>query len=352
MTDADGTSIDVLTSLPFYISGTPGPSTQKPISYHISITANESYETTDNIGNPKMVNEGEEVYSKYFDTSGVLLDEISAGNISLENSVAYTVRATVAMDSGLAAESTLYFAVMWSDDEYWPDAEISYDKETYTTSIRPFCEDYNGSLIDGITLSVYRREFDGSFTEISKGLENTKETFITDPHPSLDYARYRVVSVSSKTSRVSYYDIPGYPIDEKAVIIQWDEDWKEFDVVNEDEFEQPVWTGSLLRLPYNIDVSDKNRSDVSLIEYIGREHPVSYYGTQLGQSATWNVTIPKSDKETLYALRRLAIWMGDVYVREPSGSGYWANISVSFSQKHLETTIPVSLEITRVSGGM
>lgn len=352
MTDADGTSIDVLTSLPFYISGTTGPSTQKPISYHISITANESYETTDNIGNPKMVNEGEEVYSKYFDTSDVLLVDISAGNISLENSVAYTVRATVAMDSGLTAESTLYFAVMWSDDEYWPDAEISYDKETYTTSIRPFCEDYNGRLIDDITLSVYRREFDGSFTEISKGLENTRETFITDPHPSLDYARYRVVSVSSKTSRVSYYDIPGYPIDEKAVIIQWDEDWKEFDVVNEDEFEQPVWTGSLLRLPYNIDVSDKNNSDVSLVEYIGREHPVSYYGTQLGQSATWNVTIPKSDKKTLYALRRLAIWMGDVYVREPSGSGYWANISVSFSQKHLETTIPVSLEITRVSGGM
>ena len=352
MIDADGTSIDVLTSLPFYISGTPGPSTQKPISYHISITANESYETTDNIGNPKMVNEGEEVYSKYFDTSDVLLVEISAGNISLENSVAYTVRATVAMDSGLTTESTLYFSVMWSDDEYWPDAEISYDDETYTTSIRPFCEDYTSKLIEGITLSVYRREFDGSFTEIGSGLENLKETFITDPHPSLDYARYRVVSTSSTTGRVSYYDVPGFPINEKAVIIQWDDDWRSFDVVNEDEFEQPVWTGSLLRLPYNIDVSDKNNSDVSLVEYIGREHPVSYYGTQLGQSATWNVTIPKSDKETLYALRRLAIWMGDVYVREPSGSGYWANISVSFSQKHLETTIPVSLEITRVSGGM
>ena len=44
--------------------------------------------------------------------------------------------------------------------------------------------------------------------------------------------------------------------------------------------------------------------------------------------------------------------MGDVYVREPSGSGYWANISVSFSQTHRELVIPVSLSITRVDGGV
>ena len=352
LTDVEGNSIDVVTTFPFYISGVAGPSTQKPISYHVSITANESYETTDNIGNPKMVNLGEEVYSKYFDTSDDLLIEISAGDMNIENSISYTVFVTVAMDSGLTAESYLYFTVMWSDDEYWPDAEIGYDDKTYTTFIRPYCENNVGQMIENIKLSLYRREFDGSFTELAKGLDNVKETFVTDPHPSLDYARYRVVAISGATGRVSYYDIPGYPINEKAVIVQWDEDWTNFDVENESEFEQPVWSGSLLRLPYNIDVSDKNSMDVEFVEYIGRDHPVSYYGTQLGQTSTWSVTVPKSDKKTLYALRRLAIWRGNVYVREPSGSGYWANVSVTFSQKHLETTIPVSLDITRVSGGV
>ena len=89
-----------------------------------------------------------------------------------------------------------------------------------------------------------------------------------------------------------------------------------------------------------------------MVEYIGRKRPVSYYGTQLRESATWNVDIPKYDKETLYALRRLSIWTGNVYVREPSGSGYWANIVVSFNQKHLATVIPVTLELTRVEGGI
>ena len=44
--------------------------------------------------------------------------------------------------------------------------------------------------------------------------------------------------------------------------------------------------------------------------------------------------------------------MGDVYVREPSGSGYWANIKVSFSQTHCDLVIPISFTVTRVEGGM
>ena len=60
----------------------------------------------------------------------------------------------------------------------------------------------------------------------------------------------------------------------------------------------------------------------------------------------------KNDKETIYALRRLAVYTGDVYVREPSGTGYWANISVTFPLKHLDLTIPVTFTITRVEGGV
>ena len=116
--------------------------------------------------------------------------------------------------------------------------------------------------------------------------------------------------------------------------------------------ERPTWSGSMLKLPYNIDVSDNHRNDVALVEYIGREHPVSYYGTQLGETSTWNTTIPRDDEETLYNIRRLARWMGDVYIREPSGSGYWANVTVSYSQKHCVVTIPVTFSITRVSGGV
>ena len=363
VTNSDGDALDTLESFPFHIKGLAGPSTQSPIGYHLNITANESYETVDNIGNFKMVNAGESVYSKYFDTSEVLLVEMSANNIDLENNISYTITCVVSMNSGLTAEASSEFIVSWTDMEYEPNAEISIDEETLTASIRPYCENENGilienkydkegNLVDGILLSVYRRDYDGNFTEIGTDIDNAKATFITDPHPALDYARYRIVAKTISTGAISYCDMPGYPVGGIAVIIQWEEDWTSFDVYNEDALEEASWSGSMLKLPYNIDVSDNHQSDVSLIEYIGREHPVSYYGTQRGVTSTWSVEIPKDDVETLYALRRLAKWMGDVYVREPSGSGYWASISVSFSQKHCELTIPVTLNITRVSGGV
>lgn len=598
VTDSEGNSIETLTSFPFFVSALPGPNTQAPIGYHLSIISNDIYETVDSVGNVKMVNKNEAVYSKYFDIDEELLVEFSANNVDLENNITYTISCTVTMNSGLTTESTSELSVEWSDDLYTPNAEIMIDKDTLVAHIRPYCEelktefykdviygkqdwnnivttrgDYtvtddilscekwamvnygfvkikpgcqftvsvdikcdtnyvqNGILVwqwyskdeadefstnrisydwtlsdvttewqtinttvtvpndsnikyllvglrardagnmyfknlyinvantsevitgdvynvytetnervyigldennkeilygyveddnlnksyykvifdetaslykmssepvdiasiknlqitsgeevclgcttettndssaeiykysivnsyilvEDISLSVYRREFDGSFTEIGTDINNTKNTFVTDPHPSLDYARYRVVAITESTGAVSYYDLPGYPIGETSVIIQWSEDWSRFDTIEEAELEQPPWAGSLLKLSYNIDVSDKYGTDVALVEYIGRKRPVSYYGTQLGETSTWNTTIPKSDKETLYALRRLAIYTGDVYVREPSGSGYWASIKVSFSQKHCDLTIPVTLDVTRVEGGM
>lgn len=410
VTNSDGTPLETLTSFPIYISALAGPNTQVPIGYHVSVVSNEIYETTDDVGKVKMVTKGEEVYSRFFDTSDELIVELSAGNVDLQNNISYTVYCTVSMDSGLTAEAFVDFTVRWIDPEYQPNAEIAYDSETIVTHIKPYCENsrltyhkvnyvnrkylvstntyynvyrdrvisgaftttgeqvYFGVTPDGdeiyycevetktpitnVLLSVYRREFDGSFTELAKDLDGSLNTFITDPHPALDYARYRIVAKDVDTGAISFYDMPGYPIGEKSIVIQWDEEWSNFEVNADDPLEQPPWSGSLLKLPFNVDVSDKNATDVTFAEYIGRKRPVAYYGTQLGESSTWSTAIRMDDEETLYALRRLAAWNGNVYAREPSGTGYWANVSVSYDQKHLATTIPVTLELTRVEGGI
>lgn len=419
MTDINGNEVETLTAFPFKLTGIPGPATQIPTGYHVSIVSNDIYETVDNIGNEQMVNAGQEVYSKFFDISDDLDVDISAGDINLDNGVNYTVKVTVSMDSGLTAEATHEFVVSWGDESYSVNAEISINEDDYTASIRPYCQEYRivfykvtydgntytatteevemaegvpvliegvletefyyaytdtgekvftgtttsgesvyyctveeTTMVEGITLSVYRREYDGTFTEIATGLDNSMNITVVDPHPSLDLARYRIVGISKDTGAVSYYDMPGYPVNCHSIIIQWDEQWSNFEVTEDAESVQPPWSGSLLKIPYNIDVSNSNDSDVGLIKYAGRKNPVAYYGTQIGEKAGWSVVIPKNDKEILYGIRRLAIWMGNVYVREPSGSGYWASIKVSYNQKHCDPTIPVSIDITRVEGGI
>lgn len=348
--DSDGNAISRLSSFPFYISAEAGPDTQTPIGYHVSISPNTWYEAVDDTGETKIVGANEEIYSVYYDTTSDLLLKLSADSINLESNMLYTVRCTVTMNSGLTAEATYKFLVGWDEVDWEPDAEIGVNMDRLVTYIRPYCHDGEGNLVDGVTLSVYRREFDGSFTALAKNIKDN-ETFLIDPHPALDYARYRIVAEDDATGTISYYDMPGHPVGETSIVIQWDEDWHSFDVVSEDPMEEHPWSGSLLKLPYNIDISDNHRNDVTLVNYIGREHPVSYYGTQLGVTSTWTAVIEKSDVERLYALRRLSRWMGNVYVREPSGSGYWANVTVSFEIKHREMTIPVTLNVTRVSGG-
>lgn len=411
--DIDGEMYYVLKTFPFWIDAVAGPSTQAAIGYHVSVISESAYDTVDDIGNTKRVSVGEEIYSRHLDVSGALEHKMSPSDIDLENGMCYKVICTASMDSGLTVEETVRFTVDWSDIEYEPNAEVVIDEGSYSANIRPFCtqhswtyykteydtttfayttttevvevtnvvktdlytddtgdelflcgttngeelycyrvQDENESLVEGITLSVYRREYDGAFTEIAANIANNGYTFVTDPHPSLDYARYRIVATSTATGAVSYSDIPGYPVGAKAVIIQWAEEWSSFDITSEEEMVAPAWSGSLLKLPYNVDVSNKHKTDVELVSYAGRKHPVSYYGTQLGETHSLSVEVDKNDKETLYALRRLSIWTGDVYVREPYGGGYWASISVSFNQKHGEVTVPVSIEITRVEGGI
>lgn len=389
VTDYNGNTFDTLTSYPFYIYCSAGPDTQVPLEYHVIIRANEAYETVDEVGNTRFVNVDEELYSQHHQYEGSLsladdgrgnvvittggqtqviddqngnitiqdplktiLLEMSANNVDLENNISYTIHVTASMDSGLTAEASYEFRVAWTDEEYVANAEIIVDKETVSASIRPYCEDIYGVAIEGVTLGVYRREYDGTFTEIGTGIDGSKKIFVTDPHPSLDLARYRVVAKSSTTGAVSYYDIPGVDVSEKAAIIQWNEDWSNFDTYEDDDPEKPAWSGSMLKLPYNLDVSESNSPDISLVNYIGRENPVSYYGTQLGTKSSWKVDVPWNDKETLYALRRLARWMDNVYVREPSGLGYWAKVSVSFSQTHCQLTIPATLDIVKVEGGV
>lgn len=352
ITKQDGSEFTVLEAFPFFVKGIAGPSTQTPLSYHLSVISKNSYETVDTIGNTKLVNVGDSVYSNYFDTEEQLLVELSAGNIDLENNMNYTVECTVSMNSGLTAVSTVDFSVAWTDALYEPVAEIGYDKDTVSAYIRPYCVDENNELISGVSLSVYRRNYDGGFTEIATGLDNMSNTFVTDPHPSLDFARYRIVAIDNDTGAVSFNDIPGYPINEYSIVIQWDEVWSEFDGDNSDKFVEPVWTGSMLKLPYNIDISDDFNPDVVLTKYVGRENPVSYYGTQIGSTSVWSTEIPKTDKDTLYAIRRLSKWMGDVYIREPNGSGYWANVTISYNIKYSDLVIPITMTITRVEGGV
>lgn len=334
-----------LTSLPFKVNASVYEyDNQRPTGYYINIDAETSYETVDDLGNSISVIKGTTVYSKYVDTNEFSMTEtISADSITLENNQTYKVYCSVHMSSGLIAQQSSLFTVSWDEVSYIPLATVYINQDNLSASIRPFV---SNDVEDEVLLSVYRREYDGTFTLIQENVDDY--TWCNDPHPALDYARYRIVAKSKATGSIEYQDISPVKIGEKSLVIQWNESWIPVDEERSSEFSR---YGCLLKLPYNISVSHSNNPEVSFAKYIGRKSPVTYYGTHINEKASWSADIDATDKETLDMIRRLSVWMGDVYVREPSGTGYWANVKIGYSTNPRELTTPISIDVTRVEGG-
>ena len=345
--------VGILEKYPFEIVAKAAPSTQKAINFHISVTAESSYRTQNSTGTDVIINSGSVIFNKNISaTSNDLAYNLMPQDCTLENNEPYKLTVTASMDSGLTATATMNFTVHWEEVIYYPDAKVAIDRNSVSAYISPICRDAEGTVVDNVVLSVYRREFDGTFTEIASEIPNYGSVSVTDPHPGMDYARYRIVARNKNTNVLSYSDISAYKVNEPGIIIQWDEEYASFDSTGNYSPGVRDYHGSMVRLPYNVDTSESSDVDVSLVEYIGRRHPVAYFGTQIGKSDSWTCEIPRTDKETIYALRRLQQWMGIVYIREQNGVGYNAFVNITFSNKHDGLTIPITLSVKQVEGGI
>lgn len=410
--DSDG-HIPVVLTFPCYAYASVDTN-DTVVGYLVKIIADSSYSIADSVGNTINVVSGQTLYEKYVSSSEkTLYQEINVSDIRFKQNADYTLVINVSTEYASTGSGEYKFSPTQSDElsntTHIVNANVAYDENNYTCKVKPYWaknvveyvltteqpddwedmfyrsyfikngdtfelveEDPDTGLAptweentyyyqtwtelssDGrVDFNVYRTNYDGSFTLVgSTYAQGTKDAgIVLDSHPSLDLARYRVVAIDHETGALEYADINSMPVNESAIIIQWNDNQVSYDINSNYDEENPSWSGSLLRLPYDIDVSEENSTDVKMLEYAGREHPVSYYGTHLGTSATWKTDIIKSDTETLYQLRRLAVWMGDCYVREPSGLGYWAHIKVSISQTHNNPVVPVTLNLTRVEGG-
>lgn len=339
---------------PFYVLATVDPTIRKIIDYTLTVTAKGDYQTVNTLGEDVYVHAGDEIWSSamtkheahYVNETNSLQFYFLPSDIRLEDGQTYEINFIASLNNGKTAIAESYeFTVELDSISYVLDADLTYNEDDVSATIQPYCYDYSGNLVPNVFVSVYREDYYGKFIKIAENLNNMFNTTVKDPHPTLRQVKYRVVGIDITTGTVFYEDLPLFEIPETAIIIQWDEKWKNFD----SELEKTVtFNGSLLKLPYNISTVENPVPEVELVEYIGRESPVSYYGTQIEERSSWQTVIPRYDTETLYGLRRLAKYKGNAYVREPNGTGYLANVNVSFSIENLAVTIPITLTVTRV----
>lgn len=367
-----------VTSFPLFIGVVSGPEPQSGLEYQFQIKSVDEYDTYDYDGSVKHINPDEIIWStfspptkSYFENNiaNHCLVRINPWDITLVNGRKYVLTVNVTMSSGLLASLTHMFKMNYDDVEFMPDGDIIVDNDNYTCAITPslddsmeFEEGEEPITLNDIVFHIFRRNYDGTITEIASALTDSMQLSVNDPHPALNGASYRIVGMSKLTGQIQFVDIPGPEFDNKPIIIQWDGESQNYDLIMNYEDETPdpdnlMWYGSgvqnnMLVLPYNIDASNKYDIDKELVNYIGRENPVSYYGTSKGESLNLSTVIPKTSTDIIYQLRRLSRYAGDCYVREPNGTGFWANVTVSFNINHCDVTVPISITATRVEGGI
>ena len=352
------------------------PQSQNVLNYTLEVIAKESYDTIDPLGEETTILANQTIFSRYIVSDNhTEYVTLNASNIDLEDEQPYLIKATVTTDSGLTASAEADVFISW-DEPLVADvtAEIAIDEDALTASICPYCtvdtdeEEPTDVLVEGVVMSVYRKNVDGEFIKIAENIPNDRSTFVTDPHPTLGFVTYRIIATLQENGSVAWAEVLE-EVDQPGVVLTWDEYWsyvpndqlpEEYYYDNEDR------VGKMLKLPYNVDINQTTAIDSVMVNYIGRKRPVSYYGTQLGETITLKTDLPRiSDYgsglteddetwavETLALLRRLMVYTGDVYIRDSSGNGYWANVKVSFDNNHIALTIPITINVTRVEGGV
>lgn len=324
----------------------------RPTRFWLTVASDEPYEAIGPDGDPMWVAEGETVWSGEAVpgdegcTTGGWDISLSVVDIRLFSGISYVVSGGCYTAQGLRSEATptTFVADIGQTAIDGCDADVTFDKVTMSATIMPRCTDGpDGELLDGVTLSVWR--LGDPNEKVGEWLANDGYATCLDPHPTFGTCVYRIVATDMGTGAQGSSDVT-LTTTAPGIVIQWDEEWGD----PENSSEGVSFSGQRLVLPFNVDVTEQWTKQSSLNEWAGRKSPVSRYGTQRGHTATWTCSVNRfKGLDQVNAVRKLATHMGDVYVREPYGSGYWAHVDVgSLGAAHGDPAVQISLNVTRV----
>ena len=324
--------------------------------YHIAITSSTDSSYTDEYGSDITVAAGEVVFDTDFNVSEdpFTVSLQASDGLYLRNVTGYSVVADVSMQSGLRAVSDpVGFTVDFDATVPEPDAVVYFDRDTLTATVNPACyaDDSEGEQTEdyypGVVLSVMRLSQDGTVTMLQRGIANDGLTAVIDPHADFGECWYRIIATDPATNTSSVQDV-FEESEHPTCCIQWDERFtsRTADEAFADDME---FAGTRIDGLYNLQFEENGSVQSEDVEYIGRKFPVSYYGTQKGYTSTYQVEFDKEDTETYRKARQLQGLLDDVYIREPSGVGFWAHCTnVRISRSHDSRAVSLTVEAVRV----
>lgn len=335
---------------------------QRMLAVSFEIKSTTQYTYRDPIGGDVLVLPGTLLYSSTHTLDSVAKKSVTLtpSDVHFEPNCSYVLNATVYTNAGLSASNSCDFTYNHTGTTTLNPkiTQIETNEVDNDIYLKVQCRGNTGALVSNALTTIYRYNADGTYTKLNDGVANN--TIVHDPHPRLDRQIYRVsaTDTSSGTTEFSDENYPFNMFNATGVLIHWDESWgvTTFNVLGTGNM--VTYIGQRLYLPFNVDVSETRTIDKTLISYIGREDPVSYYGTAIEKEYSITTEIPKNNVSgfdattALEQLRKLSMYKGNVYVRTSTGLGCWATVDIDYNIDHCALTIPINIKVTPVEGGV
>lgn len=347
-------------------------SNQTMLYYTVEIYSLQDYTRPMLAGNDIVITRGTTLYNGAYQVSGTSTDyefRLMPNDLLLESGIEYSLKVVAVYSSGLTATSTFSFRYSVPDTDTVGAFIIDggYDQETGGIILYPELDIEEGPE-EGFMVYMYRVAYDGELVPLTDEPLTTNDELllpmVADPHPTLTTSIYYLMIVNMATGAYSYCQIP-IDINDNALVITWNEKVNTAPVNLRSDASivtsTNMFRSRVLRLPYNVDATFSNKKDVVLAEYVGRSNPVSYYGTQQGYESKWTTEIPVTEDVSKLQTKPYSVikplldelmrYDGDCYVRDASGVGFWASLSISYNKKHGDKTIQISIDAAKVEGG-
>lgn len=340
-----------LAAFPIRVVLDPSGGGNNPVGYDVAIVCTLAADVMDPSGRMATAAVGSAAWQGHYTTSAdPFAVEVGAGECALADGGAYELRATVAMASGLRADADPPgFAVAFDVDMAQPSATVTFDPDYLTADVVPACHvldpdtgEETAELRDGTSLAVYRVEQDGGLVCLARNVVNDGAATVTDPHAPFGECWYHVVATDEATGVSTAADFSDESLHDSCTI-QWAEAWRPAG----DGGTRYDYEGSMLDGFFNMSFDQDVSPTAEAVRYAGRRRPVHYYdGIALEESASYALQFERADSDTMALARALSAWPGDAYVREPTGTGYWARVRcrISYAAGSPWATLTVAAE--------
>ena len=277
------------------------------------------------------------VYSQQGESAITITNDMLIGH--LDDGAKYRIIATTQDSYGQSASAEQDFRVRWTDQAIMPTAGAIIDEgATYAIIIPMLPNDVPAtSDTENAVADIYRLSVDKPVL-IYEGA--TFGEMYVDPYPTIgEYGGHRIV----------YRSKNGDYITEENTLA-----WVDLDEADDDfldiDYNIIEWDTGVVRLEYNVDLSNSWTKDFTETQYLGGSVQGDWNPAVHREGSLSGVAIATDDAEVIQAMRRLAVHAGICHIRTKDGSNYAADVQVSESYKQgtAHKIVEFSLKITRV----